>query len=149
MRALAAAEMEVRVYTGRITNSIRLRDELADVETVIHLASGEVYGTRRRLNSVDVRGTESVVRASELMQVKRIIYVSRLGADADSMFPLLRAKGEAERFVRRGEVDHTIIRSATLFGREDRFLNVIAGSAAWTVCAARTAGIRQKSSRAR
>ena len=133
MRALAAAEMEAKVYTGRITNSLRLRDELADIDTVIHLASGEVYGTRRRVNVVDVRGTEAVVRACELLQVRRLIYVSRLGADADSMFPLLRAKGEAERFVRRSELSYTIIRSATLFGREDRFLNVLAGAAAWTI----------------
>ncbi|MCB0008333.1 MAG: NAD(P)H-binding protein [Anaerolineales bacterium] len=132
MRALATHGVEARPFTGRITNSLRLREQLNGVDTVIHLATGEAHNRIRRLQTVDVQGTETLIRACELLRVRRLIYLSRLGADADALYPLLRAKGEAERYIRRAELDYTIVRSATLFGREDHFINAIAGAAAWS-----------------
>ena len=41
------------------------------------------------------------------------------------MHPLLRAKGEVERLVRQGGIPYTILRTATLFGRDDRFSEII------------------------
>lgn len=58
--------------------------------------------------------------------------MSRLQADPNSLYPLLRAKGEVERVIRHSGIPYTIVRSATVFGLEDRFLNVIAGLMAWS-----------------
>jgi NADH dehydrogenase len=115
-----------------MNDPLAIRAELLDVETVIHLAGSEARGSVRQLHHVDVDGTERLIEESRRMYVRHIIVISRLGADPHSVYPLLRAKGEVERLAQRSGIPYTIIRSATLFGRDDRFLNVIAALAAWS-----------------
>ncbi|MDX1440104.1 MAG: NAD(P)H-binding protein [Rubricoccaceae bacterium] len=132
MRILSQGEREVKAYAGRINDPLRLRSELEGVETVIHLCGAEAHDRVRQLDHVDVEGTERLLEESQRAKLSRLIVLSRLNADSNSLYPLLRAKGEAERFVRQSSTPFTILRSATLFGREDRFLNVIGGLAAWS-----------------
>lgn len=132
MRELNRQGRDVRPYTGHINDLPQLTDSLRGVETVFHLASAERRGRPRYLQHVDIQGTERLIRAAHVAGVQRIVMVSRLNANANSIFPLLRAKGEAERLLRQGGIPYTIIRSTSLFGLEDRFLNVIASLAAWT-----------------
>jgi NADH dehydrogenase len=75
---------------------------------------------------VDVGGTERLLRAAEIAGVQRIIYLSRLNADPYANFPLLRAKGQAERIVRRSALRWTIVRAAALFGEGDQLTEPIA-----------------------
>lgn len=121
-----------KAFQGRINDPQSIGAELADVSAVIHLAGAEARDRVHLLELVDVRGTELLLEECRRFDVKRIVMVSRLNADARSIFGLLRAKGQAERSVRRGGIPFTIVRSATLFGRDDRFLNVITALAAWT-----------------
>lgn len=132
MKALAEREMPAKPYTGRINDPHALRTQLADVDTVIHLAGAESKGRARALQHVDVEGAARLLEECRHAQVRRLLVVSRLNADANSMHPLLRAKGEQEELVRRSDLPYTIIRSATLFGRHDRFLNNIVGLAQWS-----------------
>ena len=132
LRALEQEQRPVRIFTGHINDLQQLIDALEDVEVVYHLASAESRGRPRHLQHVDVLGTERLIRAARRRDVRRLVIMSRLNADPNSIFPLLQAKGQAEKLVRQSEVPYTIVRSATLFGLEDRFLNVITGLAAWT-----------------
>jgi NADH dehydrogenase len=59
--------------------------------------------------------------------VRRIFYVSHLGADRASAYPVLKAKGIAEEFIRRSGLEYTIIRSALVYGQGDAFTSGIAG----------------------
>ena len=132
MRALAEREMPAKPYTGRINDPYALRVELSNVDTVIHLAGAESRGRARALQHVDVEGTARLLEECRHVPIRRLLILSRLHADAHAMHPLLRAKGEQEEIVRRGNLPYTIIRSATLFGRHDRFLNNIVGLAQWS-----------------
>jgi NADH dehydrogenase len=132
MRALDTYGIAARPYTGRINNPLQLRAELVDARRVIHLAGAERRGRARLLQHVDVEGTERLIEECRRANIQHIITLSRLGADANAIYPLLRAKGEMERLLRRSGIPYTIIRSATLFGREDRFLNIIVGLAFWS-----------------
>jgi uncharacterized protein YbjT (DUF2867 family) len=58
--------------------------------------------------------------------VGRVIYLSHLGADRASAYPVLKAKGIAEEFVRQSGVPYTIVRSALLYGPGDTFVNRLA-----------------------
>jgi uncharacterized protein YbjT (DUF2867 family) len=129
---LEQTDKRFKVYTGRMNDPLSLRAELLDVDTVIHLAGSETRGSRRVLQHVDVDGTQRLIEESQRMTVRRFLVISRLGADANAHYPLLRAKGEVERLVRRSGIPYTIIRSATLYGRDDRFLNTIANLAIWS-----------------
>lgn len=132
MRLLAQQGHAARAYTGRINDPLRLRQELEGIDIVYHLASAESRGRRRALQHVDVEGTERLVEESGRTGVRQLIVMSRLNADPSSLYPLLRAKGEMERLVRRSGLPFTVVRSATVFGLHDHFLNVIAGLSAWT-----------------
>ena len=132
MQELARQGKPAKGLGGRINDSFAVRADLADVDTVIHLASAESRDRIRLLEHVDVEGTELLLRECERVGVDHFIYVSRLKADPYSLFALLRTKGLVEKLVQRSGVPFTIIRSATLYGLNDRFLNVIGGLAAWT-----------------
>jgi NADH dehydrogenase len=58
--------------------------------------------------------------------VKRFMYLSHIGADRGSAFPVLKAKAIAEESIRRSGLSHTIIRSALAYGLNDHFTNGLA-----------------------
>jgi uncharacterized protein YbjT (DUF2867 family) len=103
-----------------------LRAAMVGVDTVYHLASAERFSTRSSLMEVDIQGTQAVVDAALDAGVGRFFYVSHLGADRASAYPVLKAKGIAEEFIRRSGLDFTILRSAILFGPGDTFTTGIA-----------------------
>jgi len=121
-----------QAYTGSINNSVSLRDQLAGIETIFHLAGAESRGRERLLRRVDVEGTEQLLKEARLTGVERIVIPSRIGADPNSLHALLRTKGEIERLVRNGEIPYTILRTSTLFGLGDRFTEMILGLALWS-----------------
>ena len=52
--------------------------------------------------------------------------MSHLGADRASAYPVLKAKAIAEENIRRSGVNHTIIRSALVYGLNDHFTSNLA-----------------------
>lgn len=131
-RQLTAANLPHKPYTNDINNFVALREQLADVETVIHLAGAEATGRIRPLRVVDVEGTETLLKALRQRAIRRLIVISRLNATPNGVQLLLRAKGIVEQTVQQSGVPYTIVRSATCFGRYDHFTNAIAATAAWT-----------------
>lgn len=132
VQALERAGRSFKIYNGRINDPLAIRADLQDVQTIIHLAGSETRGRPHLLHHVDIEGTERLIEESWRAGISHLIVVSRLNADPNLWYPLLQAKGEVERLVRNSRVPYTIIRSATLFGREDRFLNVIGALAFWS-----------------
>ncbi len=92
---------------------------LQGVDTVFHLAGAEWSGIYADLARTDIEGTRAVVEASRQAGVGRIFYLSHLGADRASAFPVLKVKGIAEEHIRRSGLDFTIVRSSILFGPGD------------------------------
>lgn len=131
-RTLDHAGYTWRPYSGRMNAAQTLRDELEGVDTVIHLAGAEARGRNRLLQSVDIEGTRLLMGEARAAGVSRIILPSRLNANPYSMHALLRAKGEAERLVRESGIPFIILRTTTLFGRDDRFSEIIFSLALWS-----------------
>jgi uncharacterized protein YbjT (DUF2867 family) len=122
----------VEVAVSNVSDGRGLRAAMVGVDTVYHLVGGEWLGTRASLMEIDIQGTQTVVQAAKDAGVKRLFYVSHLGADRASAYPVLKAKAIAEEFVRRSGLDYTILRSAIVFGPGDglttglaRILNAI------------------------
>ncbi len=131
-RALDHTGHAWRPFTGRLNAGQSLLPELEGVETVIHLAGAEARGSNRLLQQVDVEGTRWLLEEARRAGVTRFIYPSRLNADAHSMHPLLRAKGEAERAIRQSGIPFTILRTSSLFGRDDRFSEIVFSLLLWS-----------------
>lgn len=116
----------VEVAVAGLNDERGLRAAMLGVDTVYHLASGEWQGAQASLMDIDIRGTQSVATASKEAGVERFFYVSHLGADRASAFPVLKAKAIAEEHVRRTGIDYTILRSAIVFGPNDGFTSGLA-----------------------
>lgn len=124
--------LEWRAYQGRINSPTSLREQLDGVNIIFHLAGAESRGRARLLRHVDVDGTARLLEEAKRTNVERIIVPSRIGANADAVHNLLRAKGEVERLVRSAGIPFTIVRTSTLFGLGDRFTEMILGMAIWS-----------------
>ena len=131
-RALDHAGYEWRPYSGRINDPQALRVELEGVDTVIHLAGAEARGSNRLLQRVDIAGTELLLYQAARAGAGRIILPSRLNANPHSMHALLRAKGEVERMVRQSGIPYNILRTSTLFGRDDRYSEIVLSLTLWS-----------------
>jgi len=116
----------VQLAIGALDDPRVLRSALMGVDTVIHLAGAEWQGRHGDLLAVDVNGTRALVEAAAASGVDRFIYLSHLGADRASAYPVHKAKGIAEEFIRQSDFNHLIIRSAFVYGREDVLINTLA-----------------------
>ncbi|MBC8335044.1 MAG: NAD(P)H-binding protein [Anaerolineales bacterium] len=112
----------VEVAVVSLTDIRGLRAALRGVDRIYHLAGGE---SKAELFETDIEGTKTLVQVADEAGVQQIIFLSHLGADKASAFPVLKAKGIAEEHIRRGKTPHTIIRSSIVFGVEDNFTTEI------------------------
>jgi uncharacterized protein YbjT (DUF2867 family) len=103
-----------------------LRAALHGVDTVIHLAGTEHQGRNANLLGTDIQGTLNLAQAAKAAGVERFIYLSHIGADRASAFPVHKAKGIAEEHIRKSGVPHTIVRSSIIYGPEDHFTTNLA-----------------------
>ena len=116
--------MQVAVST--VTDFRGVRAAMVGVDTLIHLASAEWRGWRGNMEKVDVEGTQKVLEAAKEVGVGRILYISHLGAEKASAFQVHRIKGRVEDLIRNSGLPYTILRTALLYGEEDRFINGLA-----------------------
>jgi nucleoside-diphosphate-sugar epimerase len=117
----------VEVAVCSITDARGLRAAMKEVDVVYHLIGDERAGASRAdLTKVDIESTQMVSEAAAEAGVRRFVYLSRLGADRASAFPLLKAKALAESAVTQHGMGYTILRSAAIYGPGDQFLTAMA-----------------------
>jgi uncharacterized protein YbjT (DUF2867 family) len=116
----------VNVAVSSLSDERGLRAAMVGVNTIFHLASGEWRGPQASLMDIDIQGTRRVVEAAEDAGVSRFFFLSHLGADRASAYPVLKAKGIAEEFIRRSSLNYTIFRTSIVFGPNDGFTTGLA-----------------------
>jgi uncharacterized protein YbjT (DUF2867 family) len=103
-----------------------LRGALKGVDVVYHFIGSERVGYKANFSAVDINGTQAVVEAAAKVGVQRIFYLSHIGADRASAYPLLKAKAIAEGLITHSGINYTIFRSAPIFGLGDHFFASLA-----------------------
>jgi NADH dehydrogenase len=116
----------VEVAVSSLNDERGLRAAMVGVDTVYHLAGVERRGAYASLMDVDIQGTQAVTLAAADARVDRLFYLSHLGADRASAFPVLKSKAIAEEHIRRSGIDYTILRTAIIFGPNDGFTTGLA-----------------------
>jgi NADH dehydrogenase len=107
------------VVIASLTDVAGIRAALSGVDTVIHLVGGENRGSKTDLLRVDAESARVISQAARETGVKQFIYLSHLGADRASAYPVMKTKGLAESHIRASGVPYTILRSAAIFGPAD------------------------------
>ena len=118
--------LPVEVAVSNLDDERGLRAAMVGVDIVYHLAGAEWRGAYASLMEIDIQGTQNVVTAAADASVKRLFFVSHLGADRASAYPVLKAKAIAEEYIRRSGIDFTILRTAIVFGNNDGFTTGLA-----------------------
>lgn len=113
--------ISVEVAVSSFSDQRSLRAALKGVDTLYHFAGAERQGLNANLNQIDVEGTATLMRASKDSNLKRVFYLSHLGADRGSAYPVMKAKGIAENWIINSGIPYTILRSTTVYGPGDQF----------------------------
>ena len=116
----------VEVAVVALNDERGLRAALRGVDQIYHLASAAAQGRSGNLFTTDIEGTRTLAQVAASAEIERFIFLSHLGADRASAFPVHKSKGIAEEHIRRSGVRHTIIRSSIIFGPEDGFTTALA-----------------------
>jgi NADH dehydrogenase len=115
--------LPVQVAVSSFNDSRGLRAALKGINTVIHLAGTESLGIKSDLDGVDINGTRAITAAAKEVGVDRFVFLSHIGADKASAFPVLKAKAIAENLIIHSGVPYTIFRTAVVYGPNDHFTN--------------------------
>jgi len=100
-----------------------LPEAMAGVDSVAHLVAIIAEKGGQRFDAVIRGGTANVVSEAEKAGVKKLVYVSAIGAGPDPKLPYWHAKWQAEQTMTASGLDYTIIRPSLVFGPEDDFFN--------------------------
>ncbi|MEN6298588.1 MAG: NAD(P)H-binding protein [Anaerolineaceae bacterium] len=116
----------VEAAVTSLSDARGLRAAMVGIDAVFHLAGAERKGAYANLNAVDILGTRAVSQVAADAGVDRLFFISHLGVDRASAYPVFKAKAIAEEDIRKCGVDYTIIRSSIVFGEFDRFTTALA-----------------------
>ncbi|KAL7747071.1 Protein-lysine N-methyltransferase efm5 [Sorochytrium milnesiophthora] len=91
---------------------------------IVYNLIGRDYETKNfSFANVNVDAARNIARIAREEGVPTLVHMSCLSARHDSPSAYLRTKAEGEQVVREQFPDAAIVRSATIYGHEDRFLN--------------------------
>jgi NADH dehydrogenase len=121
-----ARGVAVEAAVASLSDERGVRAALVGARTILHLAGAETSGRREALAEADVVGTRTLAEMAGEAGVEQIVYLSHLGADRASAYPLLRAKALAEEFLRDSGVPCAIVRTGPVFGPGDHFTRRVA-----------------------
>jgi uncharacterized protein YbjT (DUF2867 family) len=113
----------VEVAVVSLNDERAVRAALRGVDQIYHLSSAGSEGRRGDLLKTDIEATRTLAQVAASAGIERLIFLSHIGADRASAFPIQKSKGIAEEHIRKSGVPYTIIRSSVVFGPEDRFTN--------------------------
>jgi uncharacterized protein YbjT (DUF2867 family) len=113
----------VEVAVVSLNDERAVRAALRGVDQIFHLSSAGSEGRRGNLLKTDIEATRTLAQVAASAGIERLIFLSHIGADRASAFPIQKSKGIAEEHIRKSGVPYTIIRSSVVFGPEDRFTN--------------------------
>jgi len=106
----------IEVWTADYANAQALGDAVAGCARIAHLAGILKETSRSRYVDAHERATGALAEAAARAGVRRIVYVSILGASPDSANACLASKGRAERILLEGKVPSTVLRVPMVLG---------------------------------
>ena len=119
LERVSVAAMDLRLEAGALGG-------LDDCHALVHLAGIFHESRGQRFDEVHRAGTDMLLAEARRAEIRRVIYVSALGAAPDAKSRFLRSKWAAEEAIRESGMDWTILRPSVIFGPGDLFMNRLA-----------------------
>lgn len=120
------AGLPLEFAQGDVASPASLEPAVAGVEAAIHLVAVIRERGQATFERVNHQGTANLVRACRGAGVKRLLYLSNIGAGPDPAYPFLLSKWRGEEEIRASGIPYTIFRSSIMYGPGDEFVNKLA-----------------------
>lgn len=104
----------VKVAIGEADHEGRLESALEQVHTLVHLVGGPAPERGTTVEWLNLETTQVALRAAGNAEVRRVLFLSPIGADPGADDPYLAAKGVAEHTVGEARIEHAIFRCAPI-----------------------------------
>ena len=93
-----------------------LTEALKGSNCVVHLAGILIESKHTNYAAANIAATEAVVKAANQAGIQHLVFISVIGAEANSRNAYFRSKGIAEKLVAESGISATIIRTPILLG---------------------------------
>jgi NADH dehydrogenase len=120
---------QVEAVQANIRDEASTRRAIAGAEVVVNCVGILVEEGRQRFDAVQGDGAGRVARLAAAEDVRRLVHVSAIGADAGSPSAYARSKAAGEAAVIAAFPEAVILRPSIVFGSEDQFFNRFAAMA--------------------
>jgi len=114
---------QIQFMRGDVTKRASLDAALQGADAAVYLVG--TWGSNQAALQAD--GAGIAAEAAKAQGTGAFVYVSAIGADAESDSGYASTKGEGEALVRKAFSNATIVRPSVLFGEDDKFVNMFAG----------------------
>ena len=119
---------QIHAVQANLRNAASVEAAARDSHVLINLVGILFERSRQRFDAVHTYGAEQVALAASAHGA-RLVHVSAIGADENSLSAYGRSKAMAEKLVLAAQPSATIMRPSILFGPEDDFFNRFAALA--------------------
>jgi NADH dehydrogenase len=115
----------VAVLQADVRDPSSVAAAVAGADAVVNAVSAYVEKAGVTFDAIHVRAAEAMARAAAAAGVRRLVYVSGIGADASSQAPYIGARGRGEIAVLNAFPDATIVRPSAMFGPGDALFGMV------------------------
>jgi len=127
--AKLSVAVKPEVVVLNYSDTDRLIEAAQGCEFAVHLVGILKEGARSRYSDAHQASSRSLAAAAEAAGMRRIVYLSILGADPESDNPCLASKGQAEQILLDSNTPVLILRVAMVLGPGDTTSRIVRGEA--------------------
>lgn len=110
-------------YRWSVDRAVDGADAVINCVGILHQAGAQ------RFDAVQAFGARAIAEAARAQNIRTVVHLSAIGADATSNIAYLRSKGEGEQGMLETVPEAVVLRPSILFGPEDEFFNRFAAMA--------------------
>jgi NADH dehydrogenase len=118
--------LDIEWVEADVTKPNTLFEALKGASTIVHTVAIAIEKGGKTYDEINYKGTVNVIEAAKQQNIKRLINISQLGADANLPYRFLASKGKAQDDVATSGLDWTAFRPSVIWGPEDEFANTFA-----------------------
>ena len=122
LKPMGAVGQVVPLYAS-VTNEPTIQRAVEEADVVINLVGILAESGAASFQAIHAEAAERIARLAAAGGVSRLVQMSAIGADPDSISRYAASKGVAEKAVQAAFPSATILRPSLVFGLEDKFFN--------------------------
>ena len=126
------ADKRLTPIAGALLDSTALEKGMAGADAVIHLVGIISEAGPQTFEAVHQHGTEKMVAAALVKNVRRFVQMSSLGTRPNAVSRYHQTKWAGEEAVRKSSLDWIIFRPSVIYGPKDLFVNRLVNLSAWS-----------------